>query len=318
MLERGDRFGSELDKALDLLANLSPGQIARADGAIAMAAKLYHRSPQSSFAGPLFRRATDQEQLLRTPKLEYLFLFHRDGRLREAALLKVTGGLPTPFLFAAVLWRLNDWAAPVREAAVRCARRSFPTTNPDVVARTATALLVRQRSWGRWTDERTLLDDVFARADVAEHLAELLSRGTTGPLASVLRQALRTPALDSHLERVALEAVQPSVRAVALDALINGKSEWPSGYAWQWIDKSMGLRRRVTVFDHRALSVATPREELIALGIGDSSAVVRRVALTGVIRHLLRTQEAREFAIRLVADRSRSVRERADFILSRR
>lgn len=311
----GKAPGAMLDGALDLLAQLPPGQVARADGAIAAAANLYYRRPPSLLGSLFSRRLSDKALLFRTPGLEYLFLFHRDGRLREAALHKITGGLPTPFLLASIQWRLNDWAAPVREAAVRCASRSFPATDPAVVARAATALLVRQASWKRWHSERAVVDKVFARDDVAEHLAGLLCRDVTGPLASVLRHALRTPALDPHLERIAFGSVQPSVRALALDALVNGRAEWPSGFVWQWVDKSMGLRRKVTVFDHRDLSIALPKEDLIARGIKDRSAVVRRVALAAVIRHFPGTPKGREYAAALLADPSPSVRERAEFIL---
>ena len=314
-LRQGDNVGAELEKALKLLASLEPGHVARADGEIANAVGLYRHPPQPLLGRLLSPRPSDAEQLLRVPGLEYLFLFHRDGRLRETALLKITGSLPSPFLFAAILWRLNDWAEPVRQAAARCANRSFPITDPSIVARTAAELLVRQASWSRWRDERAVLEQVFGRDDVAAQLAELIASERTGPQASTLRYALRTSALDRHLERIAHEATQPSVRAVALHALIDGRAEWPSGTAWQWIDKSMGLRRRMTVFDHRPLTVIPAREALIARGVSDRSAAVRRVALAGVIRHLPGTAEARTFAIPLVTDRSPSVRERAEFIL---
>lgn len=314
-LRQGDDVAAELDTTLKLLASLKPGHVAKADGEIANAADLYRHPPQPLLGRLLAPRLSDAEQLLRVPGLEYLFLFHRDGRLREAALLKITGGLPSPFLFAAVLWRLNDWAEPVRQAAARCASRAFPITDPTVVARTAAELLVRQASWSRWRDERAILDQVFGRDDVAAQLAELVAFERTGPQASTLRYALRTSALDRHLERIAQEAAQPSVRAVALHALIDGKAEWPSGTAWQWIDKSMGLRRRVKVFDCRPLTVFPARDALIERGVNDRSAAVRRVALAGVIRHLPGTAKARAFATMLVADRSPSVRERAEFIL---
>ena len=312
-LKHGDRIGSELDTALDLLASVSPAHITRAEAEIVAVTELDRWAPPPSLE-TLFR-TTDHKQLLRTPKLEHLFLFHRNGRLREAALMKLSEGLPNPFLFAAVAWRLNDWAKPVRQAAARCARQCFPLTSPEVVARAAKALLTRQSNWRRWGEERELLDQAFARTDVAEHLFDMLIRDVTGPMPSVLRHALRTPALDPYLKRMAHEAVQPHVRAVALDALIEGRAEWPSGYGWQWIDKSIGLRRRVTTFGHRTLTVAIARSEMIAPGARDRSAAVRRVALDGVMRHLLGTPEGREHAALLAADRSASVRERAKFIL---
>lgn len=317
-LQEGGKAGRELEVAVGFLSGLDARHVARADREIADAAGLHRHPPQPLIGRLLSRRPSGAKQLLALPGLEYLFLFHRDGRLREAALLKMTGGLPSPFIFATVLWRLNDWAAPVRQAAARCASRAFPVTAPSVVARTAAELLVRQASWGRWRDERTLLDCVFGRDDVAAHLAKLIAEETTGPQASTLRYALRTPGLDQHLERLARKAVQPSVRAVALNALIDGKAEWPTGTAWQWIDKSIGLRRRVPVFDHRPLSVAVPREALIEQGIADRSAAVRRVALAGVIRHLLGTNEAAAIATPLLQDQSPSVRERAEFILHSR
>ena len=314
-LRQGGSAGAELEAALALLAGLGPGHVARADGEIANAAGLHHHSPRPLASRLLSPRSSDAEQLLQTSGLEYLFLFHRDGRLREAALLKITGGLPSPFLFAAVVWRLNDWAEPVRRAAERCANRSFPATDPSIVAQTAAELLVRQANWSRWRDERLILDQAFGRDDVGTHLAHLIARERTGPQASTLRYALRTSTLDRHLEQIAHEAVQPSVRAVALHALIDGTAKWPSGTAWQWIDKTMGLRRRVTVFDQRPLTVNPSRKTLIACGVEDRSAFVRRVALDGVMKHLPGTAEARSFAARRVADRSPSVRERAEFIL---
>lgn len=314
-LRVGDDAAFSLGVALDLLAQLDPGHVAKADGEIAAAAGLDRQPPQSLLGKIFSPRPSGASQLLQTLGLEYLFVFHRDGRLREAALLKITGGLPSPFLFAAVLWRLNDWAEPVRQAAARCASRSFPITNPAIVALTAAELLVRQASWRRWREERSILNEVFGRSDVAAELANLMAVATTGPQASTLRYALRTPVLDQYLEQLAFNATQPSVRAVALRTLIDGKAEWPSGAAWRWIDKSMGLRRRETVFDQRSLTIAPPRAILIKRGIRDKSAAVRRVALTGVIRHILGTAEARAFAAPLQFDRSSSVREKAEFIL---
>ncbi len=252
------------------MGEMSPAKVAQADTAIATAAGLFHRRPMSSPGGSVFSLSTDfidAELLLRVPKLEYLFIFHRNGRLREAALLKVTGGLPNAFLFAAGAWRLNDWAPPVRAAAVRCARRSFPRTSAEMIVRAATVLLIRQSSWGRWGTERELVDEAFSRPDVAERLADLITASPIGPMATTLRFALRTPAIDIYLEHILGDALQPSVRGVALDALIRHRAKWPRGYEWKWVDKSMGVRRRATVFGCRDIEVLAPRDRLIGLGI---------------------------------------------------
>jgi hypothetical protein len=313
--EAQEWIGPEAGQIVELLGELPPEQVARADAAIADAAGLY-RSLTALADTRLFGRVrSDNEQLLRDPKLASLFIFHRDGRLREAALKHMGGGLPSPFLFAAVAWRLNDWAAPVREAAVACAARCFPQTSPDVVALSATALLGRRHIWSRWGAERDVLDQAFGRSDVAVRLANLLIGQTTGPVASVLRAALRIPALDAHLMRVAQDAVQPSGRAVALKALIHGKASWPSGYGWRWIDKSMGERRQEIVYAERDLTVVRDRDVLIRRGLQDRSAAVRRVALDGAMQYWKGQAELRRHAVQLSKDRSPAVRERAEFIM---
>lgn len=320
-LTRGKKIG-ELGQTLDLMAELDPGDIAHVASEIAHAAMLYHWPSRPSDMGLWFRLrlglgavASEEQQLRRTPGLENLFIFHRDGRIREAALLRFSGGLPNPFLFSAIAWRLNDWVPAVRAAAVCCARRSFPATAAEVIAASAITLLARQRTWARWGKERQPLDEAFNRTDVAKCLANVLIQGRTGPMSTTLRYALRTSAIDIHLDDIARDAVQPSVRAVALDALIEKRAKWPNGYIWEWIDKSLGLRRQVSVFDHRELSIAPSRSSLIACGVRDRSAVVRRVALDGVMRYLLSTREGQDYAALLVTDPSPSVRERAKFIL---
>ncbi|WP_419825679.1 hypothetical protein [Sphingomonas sp.] len=99
MLRQGDNVGAELEATLKLLASLEPGYVARADGEFASAAGLYRQPLQSLFGRLLSPRFSDAEQLLRVLGLEYLFLFQRDGQPCEAALLKTTAGMPTPFLF---------------------------------------------------------------------------------------------------------------------------------------------------------------------------------------------------------------------------
>lgn len=300
-----------LNATLSLMDELPAGNIGTVDGSIAIAADLNHRQLVWSFR----RRLSDKEQLLRTRNLEYLLFFHRDGRVREVALLKASGGLRSPFFFAAVAWRLNDWVSQVRDAAARCVQRNFPLTEPRVVAAAAIALLPRQGSWRRWQKERDIFDALLARADVAEQLAELMISKPTGAVASTLRIALRATALDPYLERIAREAIQPAVRAFALTTLIDRQASWPIGRDWQWIDKSMGVRRRVTVFASRVVESSTTRDDLIAAGLTDRSPAVRNAALTGIIRYMLGTPEARNHASLLTTDRSRTVRERAAFIV---
>lgn len=313
-LKSGRHLEIEVQDVIEQMADLSPAAVVGLDSHIANAAELWHRPTGNRVVAKIWGRVSDAEQLLRTPSLEHIFLFHRDGRLREAALQRVAGGIPSAFLFAAICWRLNDWAAPVRKAATKCAERCFPATDSAVIASALSELMQRKDSWGRWRDERQLFEDQMARPDVAHSLVAIIAERPTGAMAKLLRSASKTPHLDNYLDEVFRSAVQPAVRSAALAMLLNREAVWPVGRGWEWIDKSMGLRRSVMIFDRRAIDVSIAAEELIRRGVDDGSSMVRGVALSGAIRHLRGTAIERSYADRLRHDRSRSVRDRAKFI----
>ncbi len=81
--------------------------------------------------------------------LAWLVLFHADGRWRELALDRITEPPRSMFRFIAITLRPNYWVGQVRAAAVACARRLFPATNPAVIADAAPELLLRRRKWSR-------------------------------------------------------------------------------------------------------------------------------------------------------------------------
>lgn len=317
-LEQQIALGREFDGILDEMSDLKASTIVRADSEIAYSANLQKWRRQYPLVVRLFSPKTvDIDQLGRVPKLEYLFLFHRDGYIREAALNRIESAIPSPFLFAAIAWRLNDWVLPVRKAAAQCALRCFPVTSPDVVAEAAIALLARENSWGRWSEERSALAEAFARPDVAEHLAQLIRASRTGPMATVLRYALREGSLDGHLERLACEAIQPAVRATAVQAIIDGYATWSSGWTWRWVNKPRGIRRRETTYSKRVLEQPADRACLIEASARDRSAIVRRVAASSIIQHELAPDAAHKMAVVMMTDKSPSVRERAEFFLKR-
>lgn len=319
-LEQQTSLARDYQGVVECLNALPPASLAQVEREIFQTARLYHLAYRRREASSIFKKwfgskLTDDAQLRRTPGLEYLFLFHRDGRIREAALRKIAHPIPSAFLFVAIAWRLNDWATQVRAAAADCATRVFPTTPPEVIAEGAMILLQRNNSWRRWDAERLRLDDAFARPDVAEKLANLLATRSTGPSATILRYALRNASMDDHLVRLAREAVQPAVRAVAIQALIDGFTSWPNGLRWRWIDKSMGVRRVETIFEKRVLTARPNRIVQIELGLRDQSAAVRNVAISSVIRYRDEIPNAERFAEPLLSDPSRCVRDRAEFVL---
>lgn len=308
MLDHG-RVPAELGQVLRWLGQLPPEVVFRAEREIADAARLWFRPQQTDIS-----RAALLDLLGRAAGLEFLLLFHRDGYVREAALRKIGGGLNSAFVFSAVALRLNDWVPQVREAAAECAGRTFPLTDAESIARAA-VLLARERTWGRWGGERERLLQAFARPDVTARLADVVAASRNGPMAGVLRQTFRLGGIEPHLMRLAREAAQPAVRAIALGALIEGAGNWISGYEWRWVDKPMNIRRRAPVFDGRPLEAPPPKGAVIAMGVADRSAVVRKVALDGLIRFRAEVDGAKAMAEALLGDRSAAVRERAEFVI---
>lgn len=317
-LADGRRIVRDLSRVADQFGALDPGDLPQAEREIVEAASLYPWRRDWSVIEKIFAtKMTDADQLNCIDGLEYLFIFHRDGRMREAALRKIRCPLPNAFLFAAVAWRLNDWAAPVRQAAVECAERTFPVTAAEIVANAGLILLTRRTTWGRWGSERAVLESTISRRDVALHFAQLFASRTTGPMASLLRQALRSDSMDQHLDYLAVSVVQPAVRAAATQSLVNGYTEWPNGWRWRWIDKSMGKRRRETEFARRMLTVPTDRDDLIRRGLKDRAAAVRSASISGLIQNQAQMADARQLATSMLTDRSAAVRERAEFVIKR-
>ena len=316
-LQAGKSLEDCLPPALGLLETLPPHLAIVAGGQIAEAAKLYRRQPDDSILALFTRRLSDKEQLLRFRGSEKLFIFHFDGRIREAALQRITGPISSAFLFAAIAWRLNDWVEQVRSAATACAARTFNQTSPSIIAQAAKILMLREYTWQRWDKERGVLWDCFARNDVAEAMANDLISAQQGPSARILRQALKQPSIDSHLDGIAQSAVQPGARAAALQTLLAGEAKWPNGWEYYWIDKSLGRRGTRTKYETRPIEQRDGQDTpgLIVRGLHDLSAMVRRVAAQALIDRGVEIPDARNLASELLKDRSPAVRERAAYLL---
>jgi len=313
----------ELTAVLSGLSGLPAEAYLRAGREIADIGALYHRhTPERSLLASVLRSfrpiRTEDELLTETPDLAYLYLFHGNGYLRERALARIDGPLQSAFYFNCIAYRLNDWVEPVRRAAQACAARVFPKTPPEIIAEAAFVLLERMRHWQRWDKDSSILEETFARADVARCLAVRVMAATDGSPGRVLQQALRHESMDQHLPDLSRKAVQPAVRALALKTLIAGRALWPQGFKSEWIDKSMGLSRRVVAYGERPLSRTVPVDALIAQGAADKAVTVRRVAADGLVQYRRSLGHLDDLVRRFARDRSESVRERALFILRER
>jgi hypothetical protein len=321
-----------LDEILSELAKLPAHLVVRASREIATCAGLGWWQPEKrpvqiipTHGAPPFSRLkyllglervpSDNELLAADPDFAWLFLFHPSGYVREAALCYVDGPPNSPFFFTALAWRLNDWVAPVRQAAKHCLKRISGEIAANVAADAAPYLLERRFIWGRWRDEANILDLVFTRDDVLAALATHLQEKPTSPVVTCLRHALRYPGIDQHLPRLAAAGVQPSVRAAAYRCLISGKAIWPVGFEWIWIDKVYGLRRRAPILETRTIQRDRPAADFVEAGIHDKSPFVRKVVADAMIAVRAQIPNEKKLVAHLAADRSSLVRSRAEFLM---
>jgi hypothetical protein len=310
--ERSDR---ELGETLAELSALPAAQIARASREIARAAGLgWWRQP--SLMDELLGWPPSERKLMATnPDYAWLFLFHPNGHVREAALHSIKTPPKSQFFLAALAWRLNDWVGPVRQAAKRCVKRISAEVPATVAADAAASLLDRRFVWGRWRDEANILDLILARDDVLAALVAQLQDRPTGAQAACLRNTLQYTGIDQYLPRLAASAVQPSVRAVAYRCLIAGKATWPVSFAWAWVDKVYGVRRRLPKLETRDIQRDRAVVDFVAAGIRDNSPFVRKIVADAMIAVRSQIPNEETLVAQLAKDRSSAVRSRADFML---
>lgn len=308
----------ELTAVISGLSRLPADTYLQAARDIVDIGELYRRHEPKWFFLRIIHSQSDYALLSKTPDLEYLYLFHGNGYLRERALAKIDGPLKSAFYFNSIAYRLNDWVEPVRQAAFACATRVFPQTSAAVIAEAAFVLLERTSHWQRGAKEALILEETFSRPDVVVQLAALIKMATTGSPSRVLTNVLRRDQMDAYLLDLARAALQPSVRAVALRCLIQGYAVWPDGFRREWIDKSMGRSRQVTVYQQRELSYKESVASLIAQGAVDKAAMVRRVAADGLVQHRKTLSNLDELVSIFAQDKTASVRERAEFIIGER
>lgn len=262
-------------------------------------------------------RSQELRALERHPALCFFFIFHGDGRLREAA-LKTWNEIPdSPFIFVALTYRLNDWVKQVRAAAYECAARLFPRTPADVIAEASFFLLPQIQYLERWGKrERRIVLSTLHSQIVMSALARRLMQRTPGRVSAVLRQALIRPGLDNALPSLANDAALPQVRAIALETLVMRRARWLTGYQYEWVDKHYGIRRRVPRFDQRPIEHQLNVEDLLVRASRDRSADVRKITAQCLIDlRLSLSPDMIAVAKSISKDKAQAVRSRAEYYL---
>ncbi len=287
-------FSADLVKARAAL----PAGLERFEQRLRYAANMYHRN--------------DLTTLKEHPALCVLFLFHGSGHVRQEALSRLPADAATsPIVLFALMRRLNDWALPVRQAAIiafdRLAKHLEPRDIALLLPKLARDMLEYSRA------ENPVFKLVFRDTNAGqEAMIYWLGTARQGPAARIMARLLQGNSLDAHLMHFARSAAHPHVRQIAAKALLTGQAEWHEGWQRVPVDKSLGQFRMTAKIGTRALSVGAPAKGFVTALAHDKSARVRRLAADQVI---LKGAEALPKAEleKLCSDQDKGVLERMAF-----
>ena len=251
------------------------------------------------------------------PPLTWLDLISGDGYKRENTLRTLSGAAPNTFFFLLAIRRLNDWVPQVRKAAREKLPEIAKATNPEYVVDALCTALANWSSWGRIEQiDKDVLLQIICEEEVAASFVSKVISSPSGPLPSLYSQLGRTPILDAHIEKIALSAIQPAIRAKAYRSLFEGRMVWIEGRKWEWIDKRYGVRKLNPIIAERKLESKIPFLDLIEKSSNDDSSFVRRVSAEFLIKELQSLgATAATYAERFALDSSSAVSERGKFAL---
>lgn len=317
-----ESFRNTYDRGTSLLNSMiQPDDIRKAERFIRIEFSLYSRWQGERYQDAL--RNTEIEAVKQIAGLSSVFIFHGDGRVREAALKHFHEPLASPVSVYGLFWRLNDWAPQVRQATQNTLNRLMPVTSADVIVPALRILLPHVMNWGRWSQEgQETLDVTLMRSDVLEMLIDDIVTTRQAQLGYQFREICRNSAVDQHLERMFYKAQLPHIRAMALDALLSQTVIWPTRERRQvWIDRYMGRYRIEQVFIKRDVTVTIDPYSLIVAGALDRAAIVRKRAASALIAYRNFPEigsKLDEVAASLENDPSIAVRGRIDFYKRKR
>jgi hypothetical protein len=254
----------------------------------------------------------------RTGFASWLDLCNGDGFRRERILRTLNGAAPNGFLLAFAIRRLNDWVPQVRAAAREHLPSLAARSDPKHVVDALWHVLGHCDTWGRMeVADRQALALLIRIEPIAVELCSRILAATSGPVAKILSQAGRVPALDHSLKEIASAAIQPSVRAMACRFLLDGRMSWVVGRKWRWTDLKWCKGRFEPVIEERAIAETSDFLSILRMALADRSALVRRVAAEFLIKELSSIgNEAANLAEKLAADPSAYVAERGRFAMA--
>lgn len=290
---------------------LAPLHVAQVDESLrAVFRELSYCNPTRrrwSFRKPDFRDILRQA-MARDHRYRLLCLHAHDGYLREAVITLVDP--QDDAARAVLLLRCNDWVAQVRKAALVRVKALLPGWSLEEISALAPFALRKQSLWRRGGEK--VLVELERQPQWSKAVMQMFLNETNGPLARLLRDALKEERDGIDLPQLAAQARSAHVRAAAVQSLLEGQVTWLNRVEWVCSDRVYSRRRKVLHFGRRPMKLDRRSQALVMRqAVTDRSAMVRKLAADHVIRQ--GPEAYPEATERLRGDKSPAVRERMDF-----
>src|SRR5215217_5098915 len=275
-------------------------------------------APRSNFEPPRFVDHNVVTQTVLTewasdPSMVWPFLNHRSGHTRQAALKSLSGPIVSVEELIALTQRLNDWVPEVRAGALVAAERLLPSALPDVIERAAPYLVSRWQVWERWDSEGiALIDALVGQPAVVQQIVHSLSGKRFRKVSWRLEHLLRHDWIDAHLLHLAQSAREPSIRKLAFATLLKEEARWRTPAVRSTGEIRYAVDKSPVVYDRRPLTVGVDRVALVENGLQDRFVAVRWLAAGALVDNLVEIPDRQAAITRLLADKSRKVRERGE------
>jgi len=217
----------------------------------------------------------------------WIKLASRNGYIRERSLRSILKPAPNSFLLAIAIRRMNDWVPQVRDTANQVIPRVIELSNPEISVDALSAIFSTWSSWNRIDKfARQLLIGSANSPNLIEPFKSKLMLSSAGPNVLIFTQLGQDSTLDKDLKDIAMNAIQPAVRAKAYSTMFENRFIWSEGLERKWIDKVYGISRMVPKLNSRTLTIRYPFLEILELASLDPSASVRKVAASHLIRNI--------------------------------
>lgn len=234
------------------------------------------------------------------PELVAFFSVSHNGHIREEA-VKKWGWISSPFEFALLLIRLNDWVSNVRKTAANKIKHilTLPAnesglTNKIIIS--CMDLIASPNRFSRASNfELEILTQLLFNSTIREDLYDYIAREVTDRSPRFLKLCIEQGLFLTDLEYFAINAQHPETRRFAFHVILNNKV----------------FRKETSTLNSADYTITHDKVSLATLALSDKAIGVQRVVLDYILREKPKNLHTEKVYTRYLSSKYNSVVDRA-------